>query len=67
MALSDYLIARVRRLPPTGACVVPGSTPVVAFGNARTADAPEETIAQLVAGCDSYFQRNPYWLVVPPA
>lgn len=102
MALPDYLIERVGRPPPAGAYVVPGSTPVVAFGNARVAtvatlglnpsrvefldragnELPEPrrrletlrslgvaslagaldaTVARVVAGCDSYFQRNPYW------
>jgi hypothetical protein len=37
MALPDYLIERVRRPPPVDSCVVPGSTPVIAFGNARAA------------------------------
>jgi hypothetical protein len=37
MALPDYLIERVRRAPPADSSVVPGSTPVVAFGNARAA------------------------------
>lgn len=32
-----YIEARVRRSSPEGACVVPGSTPVLAFGDARTA------------------------------
>lgn len=30
---AGYLTAMVRRLPPGGAGVVPGSTPVVAFGD----------------------------------
>lgn len=33
--LPETLTAMVRRLPPVGAPVVPGSTPVVAFGNPR--------------------------------
>jgi hypothetical protein len=37
--LSDQLVAMVRRLPPPGARVVPGSTPVVAFGDPRNAEA----------------------------
>lgn len=102
MNIPDYVIERVRRPPPTGSCVVPGSTPVVAFGNARVAtvatlglnpsrvefldragqelpeqrrrletlrslgvtqlaDASDEAVARVVAGCDAYFQRNPYW------
>jgi hypothetical protein len=36
-ASSETLIAMVRRLPPTGAPVVPGSPPVVAFGNPQSA------------------------------
>jgi hypothetical protein len=35
--LPGYIEARIRRSPPEGCSVVPGSTPVVAFGNARTA------------------------------
>lgn len=102
MNIPDYVIERVRRAPSAGSCIVPGSTPVVAFGNARVArvatlglnpsriefldragrelpepqrrletlrslglarlaDAPEEVVARVVAGCDAYFQRNPYW------
>lgn len=34
---STYIAARIRREVPDGACVVPGSTPVVAFGNVQTA------------------------------
>ena len=33
----DYIERRIRQPIPPGLCVVPGSTPVVAFGNARTA------------------------------
>ena len=35
--IPDYIERRIRRPIPPGLCVVPGSTPVVAFGNARTA------------------------------
>ncbi|NTU81844.1 MAG: hypothetical protein HGA45_21120 [Chloroflexales bacterium] len=107
MALPDYLVARVQRPPPADSCIVSGSTPVVAFGNARTAavatlglnpsrvefldragnelpeprrrletlrslaitgllDAPEAAVAQVIAGCDAYFQRNPTGVVPPP-
>lgn len=37
MVTPSYIEARIRRSPPKGACVVPGSTPVLAFGDARTA------------------------------
>jgi hypothetical protein len=36
--LPEYLLAMVRRLPPRGAPVVPGSTPVVTFGDPACAD-----------------------------
>lgn len=36
-AIPDYIEQRIRRPIPADSCVVPGSTPVVAFGNARTA------------------------------
>jgi hypothetical protein len=102
MNLPNYIIDRLRRPLPPASCIVPGSTPVVAFGNARTAtvatlglnpsrvefldraghelpeqhrrletlrslgvdsltDAPDSIVARVVAGCDGYFQRNPYW------
>lgn len=35
--VSTYAAARIRRTVPAGASVVPGSTPVVAFGNVGTA------------------------------
>ena len=35
--IPDYIEQRIRRPIPSDSCVVPGSTPVVAFGNARTA------------------------------
>ena len=34
----DYLVSMVRRLPPSGSPVVPGSTPVVAFGDPARAE-----------------------------
>ncbi len=37
-ALPDYIEQRIRRPVPSGAFVVAGSTPVVSFGNSRTAD-----------------------------
>jgi len=36
--LPAYLVAMVRRVAPVGAPVVPGSTPVVAFGDPRVAE-----------------------------
>jgi hypothetical protein len=36
-AIPTYVLARVRRFIPLGSCVMPGSTPVVAFGYARRA------------------------------
>ena len=36
-AIPDYIQQRIRRPIPANSYVVPGSTPVVAFGNARTA------------------------------
>ena len=36
-AIPDYIEQRIRRPIPADSCVVPGSTPVVAFGNARAA------------------------------
>src|SRR6266511_6400613 len=36
--LSQYLLTMVRRLPPAGTPVVPGSTPVVAFGDPARAE-----------------------------
>ncbi len=36
-AIPDYIEQRIRRPIPADSCVVPGSTPVVVFGNARTA------------------------------
>lgn len=35
--LEDWIEERIRRAPPPGCCIVAGSTPVVSFGNARTA------------------------------
>ena len=35
--LPEYIEHRIRRSIPSDACVVPGSTPVVSFGNARVA------------------------------
>jgi hypothetical protein len=96
-----YIEARIRRTPPPGCCIVPGSTPVVSFGNAQTATvatlglnpsrlefldddgseltgdvrrlathsslgtadlstAPADAVAQVLADCNSYFQRRPY-------
>lgn len=101
-ALPTYLEERIRAPVLPSSCVVPGSTPVVAFGNARQAtiatlglnpsrveflgadgqelpehrrrlethrslgvsdlwDAPDSLVIQVVTGCDTYFQRNPYW------
>jgi transposase-like protein len=101
-AIPPYVLERVRRSIPPSSMVVPGSTPVVAFGNARRAtvatlglnpsrvefldrhgqeftesqrrletcrslgvaqlaDAPDDIVERVVAGCDGYFQRNPYW------
>ena len=37
-ALPDYIDRRIRRAIPTDASVVSGSTPVVSFGNSRTAN-----------------------------
>jgi hypothetical protein len=37
IVIPAYIEARIRRPPPEWACVVPGSTPVLAFGDARTA------------------------------
>ena len=36
--LADYVVARLRRAPPSDAYVVPGSTPVLSFGNAAVAE-----------------------------
>ncbi|HEY1014191.1 MAG TPA: hypothetical protein VGE07_15875 [Herpetosiphonaceae bacterium] len=96
-----YLADRLRQAPPPDCRVVPGSTPVVAFGPFRHAtvatlglnpskhefldpqgheltgaqrrletlaslgvasliDAPDVSIAQVLAGCNGYFHRNPY-------
>lgn len=101
-SIPNYLVERVRRSPPPGAGVVPGSTPVLAFGDARhatvatlglnpsrvefldragrelpephrrletlrslgvaaTQDLPDHLAARVIAGCDGYYQRNPYW------
>lgn len=35
--IPDYIDKRIRQPIPSGLCVVPGSTPIVAFGDARTA------------------------------
>jgi hypothetical protein len=35
--IARYIDERIRRPPPAEACIVPGSTPVVAFGNVRSA------------------------------
>jgi hypothetical protein len=35
--MPDYIVERIRRPPPEGCEVVPGSTPVIAFGDVRTA------------------------------
>lgn len=35
--LSDYIIARLRKSPPSNCCVVSGSTPVLSFGDASMA------------------------------
>jgi hypothetical protein len=37
MDIPDYIEARIRQRPPAGIRVVPGSTPVIAFGDARNA------------------------------
>lgn len=37
LRLPAYIEARIRRAAPASCCVVPGSTPVVSFGNAQTA------------------------------
>ena len=37
LEITDYIEQRIRRSIPPDSCVVTGSTPVVAFGNARTA------------------------------
>jgi hypothetical protein len=96
-----YIAERIRRQPPEGCGVVPGSTPVIAFGDVRTArvatlglnpskseflnrhgheltrahrrlatlaslgidsleHAPDAVVAEVLAGCTGYFQRNPY-------
>ena len=36
-SMADYLERRIREPIPANSCVIPGSTPVVAFGNARRA------------------------------
>ena len=36
--LQEYVVAMVRRLPPDGVPVVPGSTPVIAFGDPSRAE-----------------------------
>jgi hypothetical protein len=36
--IPDYISARIKQSPPTGVPVVPGSTPVVAFGDVRHAN-----------------------------
>lgn len=99
-ALSPQLVAMVRRVPPTGAPVVPGSVPVVAFGDPERAEVAslginpshrefvengvllcgqhrrlatleslgatridrltDGQVADVVADCAAYFQRNPY-------
>lgn len=102
MQIHSYLEERIRRAPPAGRYIVPGSTPVVAFGAPRhgriatlglnpsrvefldrsgrelaeparrletlrslgisdLSHAPDSIIDQVIAGCDAYFQRNPYW------
>lgn len=42
MVIPAYIEARIRRSPPKRTCVVPGSTPVLAFG-----DAPSACVATL--------------------
>src|SRR6266403_52299 len=37
MDIPDYIEARIRQRPPSAVRIVIGSTPVVAFGNVRTA------------------------------
>lgn len=37
VAVEPWIEERIRRAPPTDCCVVAGSTPVVSFGNSRTA------------------------------
>ena len=97
----QYIAERIRRPAPADAPVVPGSTPVVAFGDPRTAwaatlglnpskvefldrdgrlladsnrrlethaslgignlaSASDAAVAQVLAGCNGYFQRRPY-------
>lgn len=100
MQIPDYIKRRIRRNYPENGCVVPGSTPVVAFGDASFAkaatlglnpskveflhkgelltdhsrrlatlesigcnslsNATSEQLAQILRGCNEYFQRNPY-------
>ena len=105
--LPPYLVAMVRRDPPESARVVPGSTPVVAFGDpararvatlginpsrnefldgqgglldgsqrrlatlrslaaARLDALTDGQVAEVVADCAAYFQRNPYRLWFDP-
>jgi hypothetical protein len=100
-AIPGYIEHRIRRPAPRNAFVVPGSTPVVSFGNAQKAsvatlginpsrveflakdgselvgnsrrlathaslgtsdlaNAPRSVIAQVLADCNGYFDRNPY-------
>lgn len=97
----DYLQAMIVREPPSGCSVVPGSTPVVSFGDVSSArvatlginpswgefltksgallwggkqklatleslgvatmsEAGPAHVAEVVDGCATYFQRNPY-------
>ena len=37
MVIPPYIETRIRRSPPERSCIVPGSTPVLAFGDARSA------------------------------
>ena len=37
MTIPDYVERRTRQAPPGDCCVVPGSTPVISFGDVRTA------------------------------
>ena len=37
MVILDYVERRITQTPPGDCCVVPGSTPVISFGDVRTA------------------------------
>lgn len=71
LTVPAYVEDRIRRPPPPGVGVVPGSTAVVAFGDVRRLATPRslgvndvamavpEAVEQVYSECLTYYRRNP--------